>query len=129
DGTARRRRRPPAPRPPPAARVGRRDGALSGRLTTRAGGSAFHDRSTEMLTWRTGAAALLVCVRAAAEIAAAQGTPTTWLTRLGRDTIAFERFTRTPDRLVGDFVVTAPRSRLTHYEVRFERGVPVRFEI
>lgn len=55
---------------------------------------------------------------AAASVATAQ-KPETWLTRLGTDTVAFERFTRTKDRLEGEFVVTVPRLRINKYLVSF----------
>ncbi len=45
--------------------------------------------------------------------------PETWLTKLGNDTVAFERFTRTGDRLEGDYVVVVPRLRINKYLVSF----------
>jgi hypothetical protein len=41
-----------------------------------------------------------------------------WITRLGTDTVAIERFTRTKDRLEGDLVTVSPRTRVSHYLVR-----------
>ncbi len=60
---------------------------------------------------------LLLLVGAASAASAQQ--PETWLTRLGNDTVAFERFTRSGDRLEGEFVVTAPRVRINKYLVVF----------
>jgi hypothetical protein len=47
----------------------------------------------------------------------AQAKPETaaFLVRLGNDTIAAERFTRSKDKLEGDLVAMAPRARLVHY--------------
>ena len=42
-----------------------------------------------------------------------------WVTRLGNDTVAVERYSRTKDRLEGDFVTVSPRTRTNHYVVRF----------
>src|SRR5439155_12099978 len=47
----------------------------------------------------------------------AQAPTGAFLTRLGRDTVAFERYTVAKDRLEGDLVVTTPRTRILHYVV------------
>ena len=49
-----------------------------------------------------------------------------WVTRLGRDTVAFERYMRTAERLEGDYVTTAPRTRIVHYNVLFNDDGTVR---
>jgi hypothetical protein len=46
---------------------------------------------------------------------AAQGTTSSFVTRLGRDTIFIERFTRTDSRLEGDQFVVVPRTARLHY--------------
>ena len=38
-----------------------------------------------------------------------------FVTRLGVDTVAVERYTRTGDRLVGDLLLRNPRARIFHY--------------
>ena len=38
-----------------------------------------------------------------------------FITRLGVDTVAIERYTRTGDRLVGDLLMRNPRARVFHY--------------
>ena len=42
-----------------------------------------------------------------------------FVTTLGRDTIALERYQRTPDRLQGDIVLRAPRTFRYHYVIDF----------
>jgi hypothetical protein len=61
----------------------------------------------------------LVTIGAAVEALAAQDRPVTWITRLGSDTVAFERYSRTALRLEGDYVVVSPRTRINHYVVEF----------
>ncbi len=41
----------------------------------------------------------------------------TFVTTLGRDTVALESFTRTPNRIEGDIVVRVPGTVLLHYMV------------
>jgi hypothetical protein len=50
--------------------------------------------------------------------AAAQGTSETaaFIVRLGTDTLAVERFTRSASTLVGDLVLRSPRTRTVHYQ-------------
>jgi hypothetical protein len=45
-----------------------------------------------------------------------------FLVRLGADTIAVERFTRTTDRLEGDIVLRTPNTRVAHYVVLLGPG-------
>jgi hypothetical protein len=53
-----------------------------------------------------------------------------FVTRLGVDTVALERFTRTADRLEGDVVQFRPRVRAIHYRVDWASAGAVRqFEI
>ena len=49
-----------------------------------------------------------------------------WITRLGNDTVAFERYVRAKDRLEGQFVVTTPRVRVNQYTVTFNPDGTVR---
>jgi hypothetical protein len=61
---------------------------------------------------------LLAAVLAAPVVAApasAQSEHGAFITRLGDDTLAVERFTRTGNRLEGDRVARAPRTALLHY--------------
>lgn len=46
---------------------------------------------------------------------AAQGSTAHYVTRLGRDTIALERVTRSGSRLEGDLFLTTPRTARVHY--------------
>lgn len=81
------------------------------------------------LTRGTGAFALAVALGAAPVAMRSDGTaagPTrpvadtaTLVTTLGRDTIALERYRRTPDRLDGDIVLRAPRTVRYHYDIAF----------
>ncbi|HJP85788.1 MAG TPA: DUF2911 domain-containing protein [Gemmatimonadaceae bacterium] len=57
------------------------------------------------------AAALLVI----APLAARAQTPSYIVTRLGNDTVAVERYTRTANKLEGDLVLRYPRVRTIHY--------------
>jgi hypothetical protein len=54
-------------------------------------------------------------------VATSQSTAQTrmWVSRLGRDTLAVEKYTRSGDRLEGDLVTFSPRTRTAHYVVRF----------
>jgi hypothetical protein len=45
----------------------------------------------------------------------AQGTPSTYVTRLGRDTMFLERVTRSASRLEGDLFIISPRTVRVHY--------------
>lgn len=59
---------------------------------------------------------LLALVLAAAPASAQQGTERgAYIVRLGTDTIAVERFTRSRDRLEGDIVARVPQVRVIHY--------------
>jgi hypothetical protein len=52
-----------------------------------------------------------------------------FIVRLGVDTVAVERFTRTNDRLEGDIVVRTPNTRIAHYVVTLgPGGQPTRAE-
>jgi hypothetical protein len=52
-----------------------------------------------------------------------------FIVRLGSDTVAVERFTRTADRLEGDLVTRAPNTRITHYVITLgPDGLPTRAE-
>src|SRR5262245_54111076 len=53
-----------------------------------------------------------------------------WVSRLGRDTVAVEKYTRSDDRLEGDLVTVSPRTRVAHYVLRFgPDGRPTSFEV
>jgi hypothetical protein len=45
-----------------------------------------------------------------------------FIVRLGADTVAVERFTRTADRLEGDLIVRTPSTRILHYVVTLGPG-------
>jgi hypothetical protein len=52
-----------------------------------------------------------------------------FIVRLGSDTVAVERFTRTADRLEGDLVVRTPNTRIAHYVITLgPNGLPTRAE-
>jgi hypothetical protein len=52
-----------------------------------------------------------------------------FIVRLGSDTVAVERFTRTEDRLEGDLVVRTPNTRIAHYVITLDPGgLPTRAE-
>jgi hypothetical protein len=52
-----------------------------------------------------------------------------FIVRLGTDTVAVERFTRTADRLEGDIIVRTPNTRIGHYVVTLgPGGQPTRAE-
>ncbi|MDQ3998243.1 MAG: DUF2911 domain-containing protein [Gemmatimonadota bacterium] len=52
-----------------------------------------------------------------------------FIVRLGADTVAVERFTRTADRLEGDLVTRTPNTRIAHYVVTLApSGRPTRAE-
>lgn len=59
---------------------------------------------------RLAAAALLF-----APVVASAQSPAYIITRLGNDTVAIERYTRSADRLEGDLVLRYPRVRTIHY--------------
>jgi hypothetical protein len=70
---------------------------------------------------------VLAAFAVAAVVASAEGQKAeTWLTKLGNDTVAFERFTRSGDRLEGEFVLVSPRLRLNQYQVEFNANGTVR---
>jgi hypothetical protein len=53
-----------------------------------------------------------------------------FITRLGSDTIAVERFTRTSNKLEGDLLVRSPRTRVAHYVATLgPDGTVTRFEL
>src|SRR5689334_4180374 len=62
------------------------------------------------MSFRLAVAALLI-----APIAASAQSPSYIVTRLGNDTVAVERYTRTPNKLEGDLVLRYPRVRTIHY--------------
>jgi hypothetical protein len=52
-----------------------------------------------------------------------------FIVRLGADTVAVERFTRTTDRLEGDMIIRTPNTRIGHYVVMLgPGGQPTRAE-
>jgi hypothetical protein len=59
----------------------------------------------------------------------AKPEPAAFITRLGNDTIAVERYSRSADKLVGDLLVRSPRTRIIHYEATLGRdGTVERYE-
>ena len=53
-----------------------------------------------------------------------------FVTRLGRDTIAIERFARYADRIEGDVAIRNPRTRTIHYSVRLgPKGTVTRLDM
>lgn len=53
-----------------------------------------------------------------------------FVTTLGNDTVAIERYTRSDDRLEGELVTTSPRTRISRYVVGFDaQGAVTRFEV
>lgn len=79
---------------------------------------------------RSLVASLALCLTVAAALPAQSKTETAGLiVRLGNDTIAAERFTRSPGRLEGDLVALVPRPRLVHYVATLNaKGVVTRLE-
>ncbi|HET6681421.1 MAG TPA: DUF2911 domain-containing protein [Gemmatimonadaceae bacterium] len=61
-----------------------------------------------------GASALLLCVAAPAHVAAQERAG--FLVRIGTDTFAVERFTRSDERLTGELVLRSPRTRVVRYD-------------
>ena len=59
--------------------------------------------------------ARLLAVLLLAPIVAAAQSPSYIVTRLGTDTVAVERYTRTPNKLEGDLVLRYPRVATIHY--------------
>src|SRR5689334_4696805 len=58
------------------------------------------------------------------------GQTRAWVSRLGKDTLAVEKYTRSGDRLEGDLVTFSPRTRTIHYVVRFgPDGKPTNFDV
>jgi hypothetical protein len=87
----------------------------------------------------SAAAALTITLAACAPPAGQTGTATSvrmtgsetaaFIVRLGTDTVAVERFTRTSDHLEGDIVLRTPNTRIGHYVVTLgPGGLPVRAE-
>jgi hypothetical protein len=73
---------------------------------------------------------LLAGFLAAVNPPAIQAQASAWVTRLGTDTVALEKFVRTKDRLEGDLVTMSPRVRMTHYLVRLDpTGAVTSYEI
>jgi DUF2911 family protein len=71
-------------------------------------------------------ALLVACTPPAGQTAAAPAStgPETgaFIVRLGADTVAVERFTRTADRLEGDMIIRTPNTRIGHYVVALGPG-------
>ena len=97
---------------------------------------AHERRATPANAARAAVSTCLVLAGTACAPPATQGTrastaePETaaFLVRLGSDTVAIERFTRTADRLEGDIVLRAPAS-IAHYVVAIgPHGLPTRAE-
>lgn len=49
-----------------------------------------------------------------------------FLTTLGNDTVAAERYTRTKDRLEGDILLRVPGTTRYHYEIAFDHDGAVK---
>jgi hypothetical protein len=79
---------------------------------------------------RVSLASCVLSLSIAAGLSAQSKTETAGLlVRLGNDTIAAERFTRSPGRLEGDLVALVPRPRLVHYVATLNaKGVVTRLE-
>jgi hypothetical protein len=60
-------------------------------------------------------ASLIVAFFAVAPLAAQTSAPAYIVTRLGNDTVAVERFTRSSNKLEGDLLLKYPRVRTIHY--------------
>jgi hypothetical protein len=60
-------------------------------------------------------ASVILALLAAVPLAAQTSTPAYIVTRLGTDTVAVERFTRSSNRLEGDLLLKYPRVRTMHY--------------
>jgi len=71
-----------------------------------------------------------VCLTLATSLSAQSKTETAGLlVRLGNDTIAAERFTRSPGKIEGDLAALVPRPRLVHYVATLNnKGVITRLE-
>jgi hypothetical protein len=63
----------------------------------------------------TVAALLVVCASPLAAQNTAPAVSGAFITRLGTDTLAVERYTRSGDKLVGDLLLRNPRARIFHY--------------
>lgn len=61
-----------------------------------------------------GATAVLLCAAPRASVSAQERAG--FIVRIGTDTFAVERFTRSENRLVGDLVLRSPRTRVVHYD-------------
>lgn len=61
------------------------------------------------------ASLVLLCAGSAAAQKAAPPRSGAFITRLGVDTVAVERYTRTGDKLEGDVLLRYPRARVVHY--------------
>jgi hypothetical protein len=85
----------------------------------------------------TFAVAAAACARSASQsagavapTAGAESETGAFIVRLGTDTVAVERFTRTADRLEGDVVQRAPNTRIAHYVVAIgPNGLPTRADV
>jgi hypothetical protein len=64
---------------------------------------------------------VLLCAPLAQTLSAQGGRTYYFVARLGRDTVAFERVTRTGSRLVGELFTTSPRARRTRYVATLDR--------
>lgn len=79
-------------------------------------------------SWSLAAAAAVVSLSAC--IGAGGGGDAAFVTRLGDDTVAVERFTRTPEGLRAEAALRVPRTSLRVYDVRFdETGRPTTMTI
>lgn len=61
------------------------------------------------------AAALTLCVSPLAAQNPLTTVSAAFVTKLGTDTVAVERYTRSGDKLVGDLLLRSPRARIYHY--------------
>ncbi|HEX7024870.1 MAG TPA: DUF2911 domain-containing protein [Gemmatimonadales bacterium] len=72
----------------------------------------------------------LLLLLLASPLAAQGGATAGFVTRLGRDTVALERITRTGSRLTGDLFTTSPRTRRVHYVATLDaKGRVSRLEV
>lgn len=60
---------------------------------------------------------------------AAQSGTAAFVTTLGQDTIAVERFSRTASTLEGDLVTRVPQTRIVHYKATLAAGQVTRFDL
>ncbi len=79
-----------------------------------------------MRTTITIGSSLLLLALVAPPAAAQSGA---FVTRLGNDTVGIERYTRTGNRIEGDLVVRAPRTRHVHYVATYDGSQISTFEV